>query len=525
MKDDSKQTTSLWMATATAPPEPTLDHDTRADVCVVGAGIAGMTTAYLLARRGVSVVVLEAGCVGGGQTGRTTAHLSNALDDRYTEIERLHGVQGSRLAADSHTRAIDCIESIVREENIDCDFERLDGYLFLPPGGSPDLLARELQAARRAGLGVEGVPRAPLADFDTGPCLRFPRQGQFHPLKYLTGLTRAFQQAGGRIYTETHADQITGGNAARIQTRRGPVVTAAAVVVATNSPINDRIVIHHKQASYLTYVIAAGIPCGSVPKALYWDTLDPYHYVRLQSDSSGDGKAPHDLLIVGGEDHKTGQADDQSARYTRLERWARELFPSMQEIEYYWSGQVRETIDGLAFIGRNPLDAANVFIATGDSGMGMTHGTIAGMLLTDLILGRPNPWAGLYDPSRTPVRAAGEYYKESINLMGQYADWLAAGEISSVWEIPAGSGAVVRCGLGKAAVYRNEQGELIVLSAVCRHLGCIVHWNDVEKTWDCPCHGSRYVACGQVLDGPAYQDLPLLGSGRAAVGPCPGTRM
>jgi glycine/D-amino acid oxidase-like deaminating enzyme/nitrite reductase/ring-hydroxylating ferredoxin subunit len=516
MKDNAEQSTSIWMATASAPRLSPLSQDTRADVCVVGAGIAGMTTAYLLARHGKSVVVVDDGPVGGGQTQRTTAHLSNAIDAGYFEIERLHGEQGAQLTADSHSAAINCIEATVRDEQIDCDFERLDGYLFAPPGDSREVLARELEAARRAGLAaVECVPRAPLRSFDTGPCLRFPRQGQFHPVKYLAGLVRAVQRDGGRIYTDTRAEQIEGGSPARIQMRGGLTVTAAAVVVATNAPVNDRMVMVTKQGAYLTYVVGLRVPRGSIAKALYWDTLDPYHYVRLQTVSSGDaarqggrGAEPHDVLIVGGEDHKTGQADDQQARYARLEAWARERFPDSGAVDFRWSGQVMESIDGLAFIGRNPVDEPNVFIATGDSGMGMTHGTIAGILLTDLILGRPNPWAALYDPSRKTLRAAGEFYKENINVTGQYTDWLAGGDVSSVGEIALGKGAVLRRGLSMVAVYRDDHGGLHGCSAVCRHLGCIVHWNDAEKTWDCPCHGSRFSRYGQVLNGPANSDLP-----------------
>jgi glycine/D-amino acid oxidase-like deaminating enzyme len=387
------------METASVPGHRSLSKDAEADVCVIGAGIAGLTTAYLLAREGKSVVVLDDGPVAGGQTQRTTAHLSNAIDDLYIEVEKVHGAEGARLAAESHTAAIDRIEAIARDERIECDFLRVDGYLFLAPGHSPDLLDREREAARRAGLeDVEIVPRAPVPSFDTGRCLRFPRQGQFHPLGYLAGLAEAIRNRGGAIYTDTHVAKVDGGSQARVETKAGPVVKAGAVVVATNAPINDRVAIHTKQAPYLTYAIGARVPRDSVERALYWDTLDAYHYIRLQP-MERDG----DVLIVGGEDHKSGQADDQAGRWDRLEAWARERFPMMKPVAYRWSGMVMETIDGLALIGRNPMDADNVYIATGDSGMGMTHGTIAGILLTDLILGRENPWAAIYDPSRKPV--------------------------------------------------------------------------------------------------------------------------
>jgi glycine/D-amino acid oxidase-like deaminating enzyme/nitrite reductase/ring-hydroxylating ferredoxin subunit len=492
---------SVWQATAQLPSFAPLTVDITADVCVVGAGIAGLTTAYLLTQVGKSVVVLDDGAIGSGMTGVTTAHLTNAIDDRYFEIERLHGEHGARLAADSHSAAIDRIENIVKREGIACDFARVDGYLFLSPEHGEDLLDRELAAARRAGLNaVTRIGRAPLA-FDTGPCLRFPNQGQFHPLKYLAGLAQAIEEGGSRIYTGTHAQQIAGGKPATI-TAKGGTVTADAVVVATNTPVNDLVVIHTKQAPYMTYVVGAKVPHGAVSHALYWDTHDPYHYIRLQPLD-----ADHDLLIVGGEDHKSGQADDIEDRQPRLEAWARERFPGVGAIAYRWAGQVMETVDGLAFIGRNPLDAENVYTVTGDSGMGMTHGTIGGMLITDLILGRQSAWAPLYDPGRVTLRALGEYTREAANMAAQYGDWLTPGDVTSVEQIAKDSGAVMRRGAAKVAVYRDVTGALHERSAVCPHLGCIVQWNPAEKTWDCPCHGSRFDKFGIVINGPANVGL------------------
>jgi glycine/D-amino acid oxidase-like deaminating enzyme/nitrite reductase/ring-hydroxylating ferredoxin subunit len=505
MRDEAQATTSVWMATANTPVQSRLRDNIRTDVCIVGAGIAGMTTAYLLAREGRSVVVIDDGAIGGGMTGRTTAHLTNAYDDRFVKMEKLHGAEGAQLIAESHTAAIDKIEEIAREEQIDCGFERLDGYLFVPPHESTEILKDELEAARRAGLAdVEIVHQAPIAGFNTGQALRFPRQAQFHPLEYLTGLTRAFTREGGRIFTETHATKITGGEDAVVETNLDAVVRCDVIVVATNSPVNDRVAIHTKQAPYVTYVIGMRVPKGSVTRALYWDTADPYHYVRLQEDKHDNR---YEVLIVGGEDHKTGQANDGAERFGRLERWTRERWPQVGEVEFRWSGQVMETVDGIAFIGRNPLDDDNVFIATGDSGQGMTHGTIAGMLLTDLIQGRGNRWADLYSPSRITLRAAGEYLAENINVAEQFADYVTAGEISSANELKPGTGAIMRDGLSKLAVYRDEGGTVQRLSAVCPHLGCVVAWNPTEKTWDCPCHGSKYRADGRVYQGPANSDL------------------
>jgi glycine/D-amino acid oxidase-like deaminating enzyme/nitrite reductase/ring-hydroxylating ferredoxin subunit len=510
VKTDNGQTTSVWMATADTPHASRLEQDTEADVCIVGAGIAGLTTAYLLTREGRSVVVLDDGPTGGGMTARTTAHLSNALDDRFYELERLFGEQGARTAAESHTAAIDRVEAIVREEQIECEFERLDGYLFLHSQGKMQVLEDELPAAHRAGLTeVRRLERAPLDAFDTGPCLHFPRQAQFHPLKYLAGLQRAVTRDGGRIYTQTHATKIEGGAQARVETAGEAIVRCGAIVVATNTPVNDLVAIHTKQAPYITYVIGARLPQGSLPKMLLWDAPadlnTPYHYVRLQP---ADG---YDVLIVGGEDHKTGQAHDQAQRWGKLEQWTRNRFPMLQGIEFRWSGQVMETVDGLAFIGRNPLDSDNVFIATGDSGMGMTHGTIAGILLTDLICGRANSWAEIYDPARKTLAAITDFVRENANVMAQYTDLATAGDVESVDEIKPGTGAVLRRGLSKVAVYRDESGAVQEYSAICPHLGCVVNWNAAEQTWDCPCHGSRYDGRdGHVVQGPANSGLAVV---------------
>jgi Rieske Fe-S protein len=280
------------------------------------------------------------------------------------------------------------------------------------------------------------------------------------------------------------------------------VVECSAGVIATNSPTNDVVAIHTKQAPYRTYALAAPIPKDSISLALYWDTEDPYHYVRLQP------AADHDLLIIGGEDHKTGQGDP-NVSFAKLEKWARERFVMIRETEFRWSGQVLEPVDCVAFIGRNPGDD-HVYVATGDSGMGMTHGTIAGILLTDLIQGRRNPWAELYDPTRKTVGAVPEFIKENVNVAAQYGDWVKPGNVATSDDIRAGEGALIRSGAKKIAVYRDPERGLHACSAVCTHLGCLVSWNSVEKSWDCPCHGSRFDPLGRVLNGPAVRDLQVI---------------
>jgi glycine/D-amino acid oxidase-like deaminating enzyme/nitrite reductase/ring-hydroxylating ferredoxin subunit len=506
----SGQTPTPWFASVDEIVPARLDEDARTEIGVIGAGIAGLTTAYLLARAGRRVIVLDHGAVGGGETGRTTAHLANAMDDRFAALERMHGPEGARLAAQSHAEAIDLIETIVREEAIACDFRRVDGWLFLVPGESPDMLDRELAAAHRAGLrDVERLPRAPLP-FDTGPCLRFPRQAQFHPLAYANALARAVERLGGRL-ARAHVRRVEEGPPARAIAADGTTVTADFIVCATNSPIIDKVAIHTKQAPYRTFVIAAHLPEGTVPPGLYWDDGDPYHYVRTHGD----------LLIVGGEDHKTGQHDDGAARFQRLEAWTRDRFP-IGDVRYRWSGQVLEPVDGLGFLGRDPGLARHVFVATGDSGQGMTHGTIAGILIRDLVMGRENPWTRLYEPSRTPLRNIREYVKENANVAAQYADWMRTPEIASEAELAPGEGAVLRDGMRRLAVYRDEDGTVHRLSATCTHLGCVVHFNSTERSWDCPCHGSRFAIDGSVLNGPA--PAPLAAEEGERVGPGRGDR-
>ena len=510
MKSPDGATETIWYGKADLPAfhPPKAETEMDTDVCVIGAGIAGLTTAYFAAAAGRSVVVLDEGPIGSGQTGRTSAHLASAIDDRFTEIERLHGKDGSRLAYESHAAAIDTIERISREEKINCEFARLDAFLSSVPGDPPDLLDKEFEAAKRAGFAdVEIVPRGGL---DQNRCLRFGNQARFHPLLYLAGLATAITRMGGRIYTGRRVIDVQGSDPktrkpgrVKLQDMR-KTFAAQHIVVATNTPapINDWFGIYTKQSAYRTYVIGVVVPAGAVADALYWDTGDPYHYVRLEK--SKDGRT--DVLIIGGEDHKTGQFPKNGAPFVALESWARPRFPMVKEVQYRWSGQVQEPADGLAFIGRAMTDKQEVFVATGDSGMGLTHGTIAGLLINDLIDGKQNPWEKLYDPSRKMMNT--EFVTENANVMKQYVDLLTPGEIKSVEDVPPGQGAVMREGLSKIAVYRDPQGRVHKCSAVCTHLQCIVQWNHVEESWDCPCHGSRFDPRGRVLMGPAIDDLP-----------------
>jgi glycine/D-amino acid oxidase-like deaminating enzyme/nitrite reductase/ring-hydroxylating ferredoxin subunit len=524
-KRTSGESESSWFANIQPIKFTKLTRNISTDVMIIGGGIAGMTTAYLLSKAGKKVILVEDGYIGSGETGRTTAHITHALDDRYYNLEKIHEKQGAQKAAESHTAAIDLIESIAKEEKIDCEFERLDGFLFLDPTDKKESLDKELKATHNAGISnTEIIQQSPLPSFDTGPCLRFPNQAQFQPLKYLYGLAGAItNKYKGEIFTETHAQEINfNDTATTIKTLEGYTINATNIVIATNAPIvNETSKIYDKQEPYRTYVIGASLKKYSVPKALYWDTGDQnsknrvssYHYIRIQNVENSDS---NDLLIVGGEDHKTGETDDgrYEERFGSLEAWTRKRFP-IEDIKYKWSGQVMEPMDSLAFIGHNPgHNGKNLYIATGDSGNGITHGTIAGMILSDSILRRHNPWQDVYDPSRhiqpdTTTQgdeASPSFEHEQQQQEQQHGETTAPSPSSDpLVSLSSGQGTVLED--NKIAVSKDKTGNLHTYSAVCTHLGCTVSWNGLEKSFDCPCHGSRFSNRGKVINGPANADL------------------
>lgn len=506
----SGENLSYWIASSEPMVFETVESNISAEVLIIGGGIAGLTTAYCLLEAGKKVVLVDDGFLGSGESGRTTAHITYALDDRYFEIEKIFGEHKITIAANSHAAAIEFIFRTVTHENISCHLKRVDGYLFLSSNDEKETLEKEYEATKRLGLMTQMLNQIPSIQAEDGKwCIKFPDQGQFNILEYLHGLADAIISKGGKIYTESKATDIN-SKGAKVN---GFDISAENIVVATNTPINDTVTIHTKQWPYRTYVIGARIKKGTLPYSLWWDTGDteskwisnPYHYVRLAEMDD-----EYDILIAGGEDHKTGQAADENIpedhRYEKLLDWTRKRFPQIEEVSFKWSGQVMEPIDCLAFIGKNPGDD-NIYIITGDSGNGITHGTIGGILIADLITGKKNEWESIYDPSRISLKTTKDFLHEAANMSAQYADWIFSGDIKETESLAAGEGGILSSGLKKTAVYKDENNQIHAFSAVCPHLGCIVQWNPEEKSFDCPCHGSRFTKEGIVINGPAISDL------------------
>jgi glycine/D-amino acid oxidase-like deaminating enzyme/nitrite reductase/ring-hydroxylating ferredoxin subunit len=502
-----ERTKSLWMRLDVLPKALSLGGSLKADTVIVGSGIAGLSAAYELSNAGQKVIVVDRGSIGGGMTSRTTAHLAPICDDGLSTLIGLRGVETAKLFQQSQAAAVDRIEAIVQSHGIHCDFRRLDGYLFPEVEMDRDEARKqqdkEFEAANKAGAAVEHARGVPFKGFKSAPALRYPDQATFHPLKYLHAVAQAVLDTGGLIYAHSAVAVIEEKKqSVRVVTDSGASVTAEWAIVATNSPINDRVEIHSKMAPYRTYAMAFTIPRDTLPDALYWDMGDPYHYIRLNP-----GPGATDYLIVGGEDHKSGEADDGEKRFEAIEAWIRKLVPSLGKEVHRWSGQVMSTIDHCGFIGRNP-GSDRVFVATGDSGQGITHGVLAGLLLKDLIVGGSSPWEATYDPSRKTVKGIVNYVSENVTALKNFAEYVLPGDLDSVEQLQPGQGGILHDGLHRLAACRDREGTLHVRSGVCTHLGCHVNWNSTEQCWDCPCHGSQFAPDGAVLNGPALAPLP-----------------
>ena len=494
---------SLWKAETKPKRYPQLGEDLSSDLLVVGSGIAGLSSAYEAARCGAAVIVIDRGDISGGMTARTTAHLSSEIDDRYSELIRVVGEEKARLYHESQVEAVNRVEAICDEESIEADFQRVPGYLVAARGDDVEDLQEEYDACRKIGVDVLWSDDAPIPLAEGTRALRFADQARFHPLKYCDGLAQALERRGGRLFGQTayisHDERDDG---VVVRTESGRTVRAGAVLFATNSPVNDLVKVHTKQVPMRTYVVACRVPAGSVEDALVWDTLEAYHYVRLQPGGEG-----QDWLIVGGEDHRTGTVNDMDERFARLEGWARERFSGIAGFDYRWSGQVMEPADFLPYSGRD--GSSRIYLHSGDSGQGMTNGVAGALNFIALYRNDKARFADLFEPARKPSSriSLGEYVKGQGPVVANLAEYVESGEVDSVEQIKPGEGAIIRRGLAKHAVYRADDGTITERSAVCTHVGCIVHWNGFEKCWDCPCHGSQFLPDGSVLNGPAVRPL------------------
>jgi glycine/D-amino acid oxidase-like deaminating enzyme/nitrite reductase/ring-hydroxylating ferredoxin subunit len=488
-------TESYWVESH-SPGYPSFDLvDLEVDVAVVGGGITGVTTALLLKLAGKRVAVLEARRIGSGVTSGTTGHLTEVVDTRYSELEKRFGAKGAAQVAASSRAAIEQIAELDARFETGCRFERLPGYLYSERAGDREQLDQELQCLRRAGLTV-GPGDVPLP-FPVAAGIRVENQAQFHPLKYVLALSARVPGGGSHVFERSRVHNVDEGEPCRVHVEKGRSLRAKKVVLATHSPLNQ-VVLQTKVAQYRSYVVSGRLP--NAPRGLFWDTDDPYHFTRAHGDADGAE------LIVGGEDHKTGIGEHSDAPFARLAEYAARL--GLRSLRHRWSSQVVEPLDGLPFIGKN-AGAEHVYVATGFSGNGLTFGTIAALILRDACLGTENPYAELYDPRRLkPFTRLSSFLAENVDYpLHLLSDALKAPTARSLDEVPTDDGRIVRVGGRRVAVYRDARGRLHGVSPICTHLGCHVAFNAAEKSWDCPCHGSRFGVDGTVLDGPASDPL------------------
>jgi glycine/D-amino acid oxidase-like deaminating enzyme/nitrite reductase/ring-hydroxylating ferredoxin subunit len=491
---------SPWITTSRSEDVPPLEGDRKVDVAVLGAGIAGITTAWILAEAGVRVALIEARRIAQGVSGYTTAKLTSLHGLIYAELVRRHGRERARLYGEANQAAIERVAAIVEERAIDCDLRRADAFTWAEDVEEAAAVEEEARTAADLGLPAD-VTKDTGLPFPVERAVRFRGQAHFHPRKYLLALARAVVEMGGVVAEGTTAQEVEEGSPCRVRTDRG-TVTAEHVVLATHMPFPFRGMWFARMWLKRSFAMALALR-GPVPQGMYIRASSDFHSMRPLVFPG------RELLILGGGRHQTGQAEDTDALVSEVEAWGRERFP-VEAVEHRWATQDLVTPDRVPWVGPITRRAERVFVATGFGGWGMTNGTAAGMILSDRILGRANPWSDLYDPSRGAARASlGGLARDALttvrDLSGGFDKEPAPDAASPV---APGEGRVVTRGIEKVAVSRDDDGTLHEVSAVCTHLQCLVRWNGAERSWDCPCHGSRFAPDGRVLHGPALVGLP-----------------
>lgn len=498
--DRDGQNPSIWQTTEKLSFNKE-QFDTAAvyDTLVIGGGITGITTALLLQEQGQKCILAEGHTIGFGTTGGTTAHLNSFFDSPYPQVEKDFGEDNARLLARAGTETLAFVKNMVDKYQIDCDFFYNDAYLYAEDEKQESELKDILTASRKAGINlVENEETCVPVPFRSA--LLIKNQAQFHPLKYINALAKAFVAAGGIIMENTFIKKTSSDNGVQIAESDTTSIKANNIVYATHIPPGIN-VLHFRCAPYRSYVIGFTLEDDNYPDGLAYDMQEPYHYFRSQEI---DGQK---YLILGGEDHKTGHGDPE-ASFANLESYARQYY-RIRSIDFKWSSQYYEPADGLPYIGPLPGFNENTYVATGYSGNGMTYGSLSAMILRDQILGRENPYSDLFKPSRIkPVAGFMEFVKENADVAYRFvADRINAEELSTLAQIPLDSGQVVEYNDQKLAVYKSAEGKVSALSPTCTHAGCIVNFNAEEKSWDCPCHGGRFDLHGNVLTGPPRENL------------------
>ena len=489
---------SIWKDKAEEVSFSPLREDMTVDVAIVGGGITGLTAAYILSRAGKKVAVLEARKIGEGSTGSSTGNLYCTIGSPGLHtIKSKFNEQKLKEVTESRAAAVDFIEERIREFNKDCDFRRVPWSLFTEEISGQSFVEKEKKAAEDAGLTVIENGSFPLA-VKSGFIV--PSQAQFNPLQYVVSLAKNISSENCRIFEFTKVDDVDEGKVCTVTTAGGKV-TAEHVIMATHSP-KGIYAVHMSMGPYREYAVAVKLNGAYPEPGIWWNMLSKEHYSMRTYDTSK-GK----VLMVLGEMHKVGQKENNQECLANLERYLRERF-DVATVEFTWSAQQFKAADGIPYIGLSTGNS-KTYIATGFSADGLTYGTLASMIISDQILDKENKWSDTYKASRiTPVASAKEFVKENVNVAYEFIkDHLTKKDADDLAEVMNGQGKVVEIDGKKQGVYRDKNGKLHVVSAVCTHMGCINHWNEMEKSWDCPCHGSRFSIDGEVLEGPAYAAL------------------